>query len=303
MSRAIDVMEGKGGPKFLTSGEARQSLRALGGFLLDIAQLKERVILPSNGEELQGLAEQVLEAHLSRKPIKIFTPFCPDWSRDSEGRYDFKSLGGDLSFIAKKFFREAPPLLSVFAKHNIPVQGALIFANWGLETEIDAQDTYGRKLSQDDVQLCFASTFAETDKKLLEAQEDSETARIFQGYSVVPMTEFFVQQGVDPEQLYRNAYNFFETDAKARRLVEELHRASLPINKERLGLTEEGNRVQAVQNLAEYATLGQSFGDEGIIIAAESATTTRAYNLGRKKKLPVFYLKGKDTLNRGVNIL
>ena len=296
------VIDMRKSEKIMIDTEVRKALQSLGKFLLDIADLKDRIILPGNGDELQSLARQVLEAYLTHEPIPLFTPFCPDWGRDSSGRYDFQSLGGDVSFIAKKFFRESAPLLSAFARNKVPYTGVLIFANWGLETEIDARDTYGRKLTQEDIKLCFASTFARTDEKLLELQ-DGKKDGIFEKYSTIPMTDFFCNQGINPEEVYQQVYDFFETSNKGKKLVDQLHVASLSINKDRLGLDEAGNRIQTVQNLAEYATLGQAFGNSGVIIAAESATSTRAYNLPRSVKLPVFYLKGSGSLSGGVNIL
>ena len=281
----------------------KEALKNVGGFLLDIARLKSSIILPANGEELQLLTTQAMESSITGEPIPLFTPFCPDWSRDSKGRYDFKSLGGAISYIAEKFFAEGKPLLSAFAKNKIPYRGELIFANWGLETEIDARDTYGRKLSQQDIQACFASTLANTDERLLDLQDGKERV-LFEQYRTTRMTDFFRRQGIDPEQVYRQKEKYFRTDPKGIRIVEKLHRAGIDINRERLGLNdEEENRRQAVQNLSEYATLGEAFGDKGIIIAAESSTSTRAYNLPRQKKLPVFFLKGKRGLNEEVNIL
>jgi hypothetical protein len=280
----------------------KEALRNTGGFLLDIARLKSSIIIPANGEELQSLATQVMKSHITGEPIPLFTPFCPDWSRDSKGRYDFRSLGGEISYIAQKFFLEGRSLLSAFANNNVPYRGELIFADWGLETEIDARDTYGEKLSQDDIQACFASTLANTDECLLELQCGKDGI-LFEKYRLTRMTDFYRRAGHDPEKIYRQQEKFFNTDSKGVRLVEELYGASLDINKERLGLTQGENRKQAIQNLAEYATLGQAFGEKGFIVAAESSTSTRAYNLSRRHKLPVFFIKGKRSINEGVNIL
>lgn len=299
----VQVMDNtKQGTIIIVDSEMRDALRKTGGFLLDIAKLKDRIVLPSNGEELDSLVRQVLSAYITKEPIPIFTPVCPDWSRDSEGRYDFKSLGGGVSFIGKKFLREAPPLLRAFAKHGVPFEGRLIFANWGLETEIDAKDTYGRKLTPEDIRMSFESTFAKTDERLLTLQK-GEVGALFGPYGLVRMTEFFERQGVDSTALYQEARLFFLSTKSGRRLVEELNGASARLNKERLEVTEEENKALVIQNLSEYATLGLAFGDRGIIVAAESATSTRAYNLVRKNKLPVFYLKGERSLREGVNIL
>lgn len=291
-----------GGVMEINDIKIKEALKETGDFLLDIARLKSSIILPANGEELQSLATQVMESSITGEQIPLFTPFCPDWSRDSKSRYDFKSLGGGVSYIAQKFLSEGKPLLSAFVKNNVPYKGELIFADWGLETEIDARDTYGKKLNQEDIQTCFASTFASSDEYLLE-QQQGEDGFLFEQYKTTRMTDFYKRQGVNPEETYRQQEKFFSTDAKGVRLVEELYRGSIDINRERLGLTQEENRSQAVQNLAEYATLGESFGDKGIIIAAESSTSTRAYNLPRRRKLPVFFLKGKRSINEGVNIL
>ena len=280
----------------------REALKDVGGFLLDVVGLKSSIVLPANGEELQSLAMQVMETSITGEPIPLFTPFCPDWSRDSRGRYDFKSLGGEVSHIAQKFFVEGKPLLSAFAKNRIPYRGELIFADWGLETEIDARDTYGRKLSQEDIRTCFASTLANTDERLLELQNGKDGI-LFAQYKIIPMTDFYRQQGVDPELTYQEREKYFRTNPRGIRLVDQLHRAGVEINRERLGLNEAENRKQAIKNLAEYATLGEAFGGKGIIIAAESSTSTSAYNLPRQHKLPVFFLKGRRSVNEGVNIL
>lgn len=280
----------------------KEALRDTGRFLLDVARLKSSIILPANGEELQSLTMRVIESSITGEPISLLTPFCPDWSRDSEGRYDFKSLGGEISYIAQKFFKEGKPLLATFTKNKIPYRGELIFADWGLETEIDARDTYGRKLRQEDIKACFASTLANTDELLLEMQHGKD-GELFAQYRITQMTDFYKRQGVDPDLIYRQNEKFFRTNPKGIRLVEQLQRASIEINRERLGLDEQENRKQAIQNLAEYATLGESFGEKGIIVAAESNTSTRAYNLPRQRKLPVFFLKGKRSINEGVNIL
>lgn len=203
MTRILRNIHNKGLDSHMTDFEIRVSLQTLGGFLLDIRRLRGRIMLPGSGEEINSLTEQVLAAHISQQPIPIFTPFCPDWSRDASGKYDFKSLGGDVSFIAKKFFSEARPLLEKFIKHNIPYSGSLIFANWGLETEIDAQDTYGKKLTRENVQMSFASTRARTDEMLLGLQQSDATKVLFSPYSVIPMTDFFTERGFDPESAYQ----------------------------------------------------------------------------------------------------
>ena len=50
-----------------------------------------------------------------------------------------------------------------FQRNGIPYGGVILFADWGLETEIDAKGTYGQKLSPEDVRMCFASTLAACD--------------------------------------------------------------------------------------------------------------------------------------------
>lgn len=283
--------------------EAREALQEVGAFLLDIGKLRSTIILPNNGQELQSFAQRSLAARMTGKPIPLYTPFCPDWSQDIYGRYDFKSLGSGVSKIAEKFFGESQPLLRAFQKHKIPYLGMLVFANWGLETEIDAKDTYGRELSPEDIQMCFESTLATTDEVLLELQNNSETASLFQPYTVVRMTNFFAEQGIDPEETYKTMHTFFTSPGKGNKLVEELHMASKEVNRVRLGLSEEENRQQAVQNIAEYATFGHALDEKGMVIAAESFTSTRAYNIPRREKLPVFFIKGKASLDSGVNIL
>lgn len=287
--------------------DAREALRAVARVLQDIAEIKQAIILPELGEELNICMAHIASAYMTRKPIQLFTPFCPDWSRDAKGRYDFKSLGGDASFIARKVFSDAPALLHIFQKNKIPYEGVLVFANWGTETEIQAKDTYGQVLSREDIQTCFASTHAKTDEELLGRQKDPEIGVLFTPYRIIPMTEFFQEQGSDPSSIFADAVAFFKTDKKGRQLVDQLHKDSMALNASRLQLSPEQNFEQTIKACAEYAVFGHALGLRGMILAAESRTTSRAYNLFRRNQglevMPLFYLKGKSGINEGVNIL
>ncbi len=285
--------------------EMRDALRVAGRVLVDLADITDRIILPEFGDEMHNFIAQVVFAHTQDKPINIFTPCCPDWSRDSKGQYDFKSLGGEVSFIARKVFREVPPVLRILNKHGIPYNGTLVLANYGSETEITAKDTYGRKLSADDIQMCFASSLAKTDEELSGLQKND--SGIFNSYRVIPMTEFFDDQGIDEDQILGDACEYFKSDSKGKKLVSQLHRDSIGLNKGRLGLSEEENLEQTIRGCAEYGVFGYAMGQQGVILAAESRTTSRAYNLFRRSKgqdvMPLFYLKGRRGVNEGVNIL
>lgn len=290
--------------KIIKEAGSREVVQKLGRFLLDLFSLKDTVILPIGEPEITALAMQVVQSMNTGKPICIFTPFCPDWSRDSRGRYDFKSLGGDIGFIANKFFEEAPAILSMFARNSILYEGYLIFADWGFETEIDAKDTYGRKLSSEDIQICFESTISKTDQELLVLQK-GELERVFGSYRIMKMTRLFGER-IDSEAVYKKALDFFSSVPRGIKLAEEIHRGNAELNKKRFGLSESENMDLTTRNLAEYATLGYALGNEGIIVAAESNTSTKAYNLFRSYAklpiLPVFFLKGKRGLNYGENI-
>jgi hypothetical protein len=278
-----------------------QVLREVGSFLVELTKISKTVIPPESPEELNSLVAQVFEVKTREVTIPLYTPICPDWSRDNQGRYDFRALGDGVSFIAEKFSQEAPPLLGLFARFGIPYEGDLLLADFGLETEVVAKDTYGVRLSQEEIESCFASTLKLT-KKMLEGKKDGEDGELFKDYRVLPMTDFFSRRGFDAENVYREMVNLFRTRTRGIRLVEELHRHSFSLNKKRLGLTsEEENKELVTKNLAEYATLGQSLGEKGIIIACESRISSKAYNLFREMKLPVFYIKGKK--EGGENIL
>lgn len=285
--------------------EMRDALRVAGQVLVDMADITDSIILPDFGNETHSLIAQIVTARTTGMPIDIFSPVCPDWSRDTSGRYDFKSLGGDASFIARKVFQEAPPILGILKKHNISYKGTLVLANYGSETEIDARDTYGRKLNPEDIEMSFASTYAKTDEELSELQTGD--GGVFDTYRVIPMTEFFEKQKIDVDQLFDEANEFFRINNKGRKLVEQLHRDSVELNKKRLGMSEVENLAQTIRGCAEYGLFGYALGKKGIILAAESRTTSRAYNLFRRAKrrevMPLFYLKGKRGINEGVNIL
>lgn len=303
-SEQLYIVDGNGKRKgeIFMNTQTRETFQTIGSFLIEMSKLKNKIILPSGREELSSFVAQAMSARTSGVPIPLFTPFCPDWSQDGEGRYDFKSLGGGVSRIAQKVFEETPPFLSALKRHGIPYVGILIFANWGLETEIQAKDTYGAALSDQDVQMCFQSTLAATDEALDRLQHDLLVGELFQTYHVVTMTDFFRQSDVRPEEIAQQAKEFFESSG-GMKLTRELHEASIAINKKRLGLDEEANKALVIQTLAEYATLGQALGARGVIMPAESYTSSKAYNLMRSSKLPVLYLKGKRGVVEGVNIL
>ncbi|OGE04601.1 hypothetical protein A3B51_00185 [Candidatus Curtissbacteria bacterium RIFCSPLOWO2_01_FULL_41_18] len=296
--------KGKEVKVFVVDEKTRKTFDTVGRFLIDLIEIDHNIIFPETEDEMTCLLAMVTRAIATGKPITLCTPICPDWSRDEKGRYDFKSLGGSESFIANKFFNYGQELLSLFAKHKIPFQGVILFANWGLETEIDAKDTYGRKLLPDDVRMCFASTFARTDEKLSELQKSQETTSIFGDFRVVSM-KGFLEERLDIPEVQRRLYDFFTTDKKGKRLVDVLATQSLKINKDRLSVDDQTNRELALRNVVEYATVGQSLDGHSILIVCESRTTSRAYNLPRKRddNVPVFYLKGQESLESGVNIL
>lgn len=296
--------QGKGEIKtYMTSKKSKEALRTVGAFFSDLSAASRNIIVPDNEDELACLTAYILKARLNREPLNIYTPFCPDWSRDSSGRYDFKSLGGGESFIAQKFFKVAPEILSAFVKNDIPYKGVLIFADWGVETEIDAKDTYGRALSQEDVRMCFSSTQAETDRHLIELQQKNPD--IFGSYQIVRMSEFFRESGVNIDRTQDELQAFFQNDKKGKRLHQVLSSTGEEINKERLNLNPEENKKISMQNLVEYATLGSVLTPPGIIVGCESKTCSVAYNLPKdaRNKTPLFFLKGKGALDLGVNIL
>ncbi len=282
----------------------RVLLRKMGSFLSDLARITDKFVFPENAEEIGRLMTITAQAVTVKKPVNLYTPVCPDWSRNAQGVYDFKGLGGGESFIAKKYFAGIPEFLSVFEKHGIPYQGILLFADYGLETEIDARDSYGRKLSEGDIKMCFQSTFAQTDEHLLRLQTTGANAKLFKNCLLVSMNEFLSNSGLDLPQTVSQMRQFFEL-GKGKRLLDLLCRDSYEVNRKRLSLDETQNRDYALQNLVDYATLGQAFNSQGIIVACESRMSSRAYNLPRPRAtlLPLFFLKGRGNLDSGVNIL
>lgn len=276
-------------------------LKEVGVFLVELTKIPKTVILPESPEELSSLVAQIFEAKERGATLPFYTPICPDWSRDRYGRYDFKSLGEGVSFIAEKFFQEAPPLLNLLTQFGVPYEGYLLFADFGSETEIVAKDSYGVQLTQEEIEKRFASTLRLTQERL-EKVAGSEQGALFKSYRVLPMTIFFRGRGFDAKNVCRKMNGLFRQDPKGIRLVEEFHRQSFTLNQRRFGLTrEEENRELAIESLSEYATLGQSFGEMGAIIACESKISSRAYNLFREAKLPIFYARGEK--EEGENIL
>lgn len=284
--------------------EAHEALRVVGSLLFDLSKLKSKIILPSTGDEMHSFVAQAAVAYITQEPIPLFTPCCPDWSQDLQGRYDFKFLGGEASLIAKKFLAYAPEFLVIFAKHNIPYQGTLIAANWGYETELKVRGMDGRMLTSEQIQQCFLSTARKTDE-LLTAVQAEDQQELLTSFRVISMIDFFQEQAVDPIAIdrYLAIQACFPADKKAAKLADQLHTASFTMNSRRFGYSEEENRLHCLQTLAEYATLGEAFGESGIVISAESHTSTKGYNLSRTNKLPVFYVKGHGGISEGVNIL
>ena len=289
---------------YMVDKKARDLLAKVGNILADLARLRGTIILPETGEEMSCMVSLVAKALKTGEPITFFTPVCPDWSRDDNGRYDFRSLGGGESFIANKFFVNAPEFLEVFAQNGVPFKGVVLFADWGLETEIDAKGTYGQKLTPDDVQMCFASTFAATDQTLKVLQEDENFGKLFADDVVVSMKDFLAKR-IDEQQVMQAMRAFFTSSKQGQRLLEVLNRDSLKINTERLGVHDEENREMTLRNLVEYSTVGQAIGDNSFLVVCESRTTSRCYNMPRAndRKVPAFYIKGRDSLESGVNIL
>jgi hypothetical protein len=283
--------------------KARESFSMLSEFLADLTVISDNLILP-DGEELACLVTNVLRARHSGEPIHFYTPLCPDWSMDAQGRYDFKSLGGKESFIAKKFFKYSPELLAIFQKHEIPYKGTLIFADWGMETDLMDKNTYGTKLAQDDIRMCFDSSYAAVDQRLGELQADPATGKLFGPFEVIPMTKFFEQSGMDLEELDARFRKFFMDDPAGKRLFARLAADSYPVNSERMGISKEKSDEETLENLIDYAVFGHVLSGHGVIISCESRTTSIAYNVPRavNDKVPMFFVKGKGK-DMGVNIL
>lgn len=291
--------------EYMVDQKAKELFSRVGNVLVDLSKLRDTIVLPETEDELACLVPLIGKSLKTGEPITFVTPVCPDWSKDSEGHYDFKSLGGGESFIANKFFVNSPEFLEVFHRHQVPFRGVILFADWGLETEIDANDTFGQKLSPEDIQICFASTFAATDRTLKVLQDDENFGPLFANFEVASMKKFLAST-IDEQKVMSEMREFFTTDKQGSKLLEVLNRDSIELNRQRLGIEDEdANRELMLRNLVEYSTVGHSVGDNGILVVCESRTTSRCYNLPRErgKKVPVFFVKGKERLEGGVNIL
>ncbi len=299
----VKINEREGVKKYMVDKKARETLVRVSRFLADLTKISDKIILPETENEMSCLLTMVVDAITTGKPITLVTPICPDWSRNEEGQYDFKSLGGGESYIGKKFLTYGGEMLTVFAKYQIPFKGFLQFADWGLETEINAKDTYGRKLSPEDIQMCFQSTLAATDEHLRSLQLNEELGILFENYSIVSMKES-IESKIDVPEVQARLEKFLTSDVRGRRLIATLEEQSYRVNKVRLGLNREENRKFTLRNLVEYATEGQSIGSHSILVVCESRTTSRVYNLPRQKNenIPVFFVKGKEGVDEGVNI-
>lgn len=300
----IATQDREGVKIFMVDQKGKETMQKVGKILADLSNIKDTVLMPETEDEISCLLTMLVDAITTGRPLTLITPICPDWSRDEMGRYDFKSLGGNESFIAKKMFAHGREILKVLVKHNVPFKGILLFADWGLETEINAKDTYGQKLSAEDVQMCFNSTVAATDEHLTALQQDEHTGPLFADFSIVSMKDF-LEKRLDIPAVQKRLEAFFTTDRKGKRLLNTLADQSSKINRARLGINREENKVFALRNLVEYSTVGSSVGEHSILVVCESRTTSRSYNLPRQKheNVPVFYVKGKDGEESGVNIL
>lgn len=289
---------------YMLNKDNRAIMRNLGLVLGDLSEFSSNFTLPESEEELARLLVIVERAVATQQPINIYTSFCPDWSRNSRGEYDFKRLGCSESYIAKKYFANITPLFRLLAQHHVPYSGVLLFADWGLETEITTQDTYGTELSSEDIQICFQSTLALTDQHLLKLQ-NGEQGNLFANCFIQSMTQFLAESDLDLASVGKQMRQFFLEKRSGKRLLDILNKDSLPINEARLGLSEEQNRDFMLQGLVEYATLAQTFSSQSLIVACESRTTSRTYNLPKHSfaKLPLFYIKGNGGVRSGVNIL
>lgn len=290
----IDVIHERSKPitYMIKKDSTFQMIKESGELLLALVELPETIVLPNSPQELSSLIAQAMIAKARKVNLPIYTPVCPDWSRDDQGRYDFKSLGDGMSFISQKFFNYVPPLLEIFARFGVPYEGHLLFADYGFETEIVAKDSYGAQLSQDEIERRLDSTLKLVSKRIEELS--GSEGNLFRNYQIVPMTVFFQNRGFNPGSSLRQMVSLFESDSRGIRLIEEIHRGSFSLNQKRFGLgTEEENRRMIRRTLAEYATLGQSLGERGVIVACESMTSSKSYNLFRDQKLPLFYIKGK----------
>ncbi len=284
--------------------KAREMLGKIGQVLADMSKLRSQstLILPETREELGCLVSVIGRALITGKPMTLYTPLCPDWSRDENGRYDFKSLGGGESAIAKKVLKYSPDFLRILAKHSVPYRGLLIFADWGMETELNAKDQFGSKLSLEDVQMLFQSSIAKTDEHLLELQQKGPDRELFAPFSLVAMTDFLDETGLDLDQLDAKFRALFLKNAKGKKLFKKLVGGIEEINQER-GITHEENSRQCLENLIDYAIFGQALASHGVIIGCESLTASKAYNLfrGADVKAPLVFVLGKGN-DSAVNI-
>lgn len=182
--------------------------------------------------------------------------------------------------------------------------GFLIFADWGIETEIDDKNTYGRKLTQEDIRMCFASSLAATDAHLLEFQKSPELDVLFAPFKVVSMTEFFKESGLDLGVLDERFRGYFQKERDGAKLLKELVEASAQVNRDRMGHDDNQNRQMCLSTLVDYATFGQALDSYGMIVACESQISSKAYNRPRpvNDKVPMIFVKGKAR-EAGVNIL
>lgn len=284
--------------------QSREALARVGGLLCDMARFSTRAILPNKGPEMLSFATQAYVAADGGEPVELFTPVCPDWSRDHLGRYDFKSLGSGPSGIAEKFFQEGKELLKAFRQNRVSYHGTFVFADWGSETEITAKDTYGDILPADEVVRRFAASFDATED-LLQTQQRKNGGELFRPYRLMSMTEFLSTRLDDPQKVCEGFHQRFLEESQATQLLDQHATTSFPINKQRLGISdEEENRHGSVVGLSEYATLGEAIGS-GVIVAAESRMSSRAYNIFRpkRKRLPVVFLKGSKSVDEAENIL
>lgn len=290
--------------RFIVDQNGREILGKLALIFADLAKISDVFTLPQSNEEIVAMGANFAEALSTGKTINLYTPLCPDWSMDSSGRYTFRSLSGGESFIAKKFFRHAPALLRVLAKHKIAYRGLLIFADWGIETEIDDKNTYGRKLTQKDIRMCFASSLAATDEHLLELQKSPELDVLLTPFKVMSMTEFFKESGLDLGALDERLRRYFLKERDGAKLLKELVEASARVNRDRMGHDDVQNQQMCLDTLIDYATFGQALDSYGMIIACESQISSKAYNRPRpaNDKVPTIFVKGKAR-DVGVNIL
>lgn len=290
--------------KYMMTVKAKEIFTQLGLFLANLGRISNDFILPQTNEEIVALAKNFVRVKTTGEPMNLYTPLCPDWSMDSTGRYNFRSLGGGVSFIAKKFFKYAPKLLRILTEHKIPYQGLLIFADWGIETELDGQNTYGKKLTEENIRMCFTSSLAATDEHLLGLQSDSDYGTLFAPFKVVAMTKFFEDSGLDLVALDERFKRYFSEDKNGVKLLNELAMTSAQVNRERMGHDNRRNRQMSLETLIDYATFGQALNSYGLIIACESQISSKAYNRPRAThdKIPMIFVKGKSG-DVGVNIL